>query len=132
MLQLQEQQAAQAMLAQMLAQQQGQDITQAQGMAQGTLGSQGMDDAMRQFYLGGGVGQDLASTQRDNDAARAAMGYQDQQSALTNQLFNAGVGAGAGALGTIGTMGSKSTDNYYGNTDSLMGSNASEWDNPYK
>lgn len=108
MLQLQEQQSAQAMLAQLLAQQQGQDISQAQGMAGGVQGSQGLSDAMRQFYLGGGVGMDLAGTERDNQIGRAQAGFNDQQSALTNQLFNAGAGAAAGALGTYGSMGSNS------------------------
>lgn len=104
MLKLQEQQAAQAMLAQMLAQQQGQDITQAQGMAQGTLGSQGLDDALKQFYLGGALNMDLQGTERDNQVARARMGFQDQMTALTQQMLKSGTAAGAGALGTLGTM----------------------------
>jgi hypothetical protein len=107
MLQLQEQQAAQAMLAQMLAQQHGQDNTQANYMAQGALGSQGLSDAMRQFYLGGGVGMDLAATERQNQIGRAEAGFNDANSALTNQLVNAGVNAAATGLATYGTFGSK-------------------------
>lgn len=105
MLQNQEQQAAQAMLAQLLAQQHGQDITQAQSMAQGQLGSQGLNDAMRQFYLGGASGMDAAATERENQIARARMGYIDQNAALTQGLVNTGMNAGATALGTFGSFG---------------------------
>lgn len=105
MLQLQEQQAAQQMLAQLLSQQQGQDISQAQSMAGAAQGSQGLNDAMMQFYLGGGVGQDLAATERQNQIGRAQAGFTDANNAITTQLFNAGAGATAGALGTYGTFG---------------------------
>ena len=104
MLMAQEQQAAQAMLAQLMAQQQGQDISQAQGMAQGQLGAQGLTDAMRQFYLGGAAGMDQLATEQQNQIARAQLGFDDEQRALTNQLINAGAGATAGALGTAGSI----------------------------
>ena len=107
MLQAQEQQAAQAMLAQLLAQQQGQDINQAQGMAGGTLGSQGLSDAMKQFYGGGMLNADLAATERQNQIGRAKVGFEDQMTALTQNLLNQGMQAGATAVGTYGNFGSK-------------------------
>jgi hypothetical protein len=130
MLQAQEQQAAQAMLAQLLAQQQGQDINQATMMGQGTLASFGMDDAMRQFYTGGSIQQDIAATERGNNVARAQMGFNDYNAALGRDLVNSGLQAGATAVGTYGTMGSNQ-NKAANTTDTLMGSNPSEWSNPY-
>lgn len=105
MLMLQEQQAAQAMLAQLLAQQQGQDISQAQGMANTSLGNSAVGDAAKQFYLGLAGDMDLTSTERSNQLARAQMGFMDEQNALTQGLIRRGVnalGTGAGVVGSWG------------------------------
>lgn len=101
MLMLQEQQAAQALLAQMLQQQQGQDIAQAGGMAQGALGSQGLDDAMRQFYFGSGIATDVANQQIQGERGRATLGFdlagRDIQDRLNQQLMQMGAGAAGAA-----------------------------------
>ena len=123
MLQLQEQQAAQAMLAQLLSQQQGQDISQAQGMAQGTLGSQGYDDAMRQFYLGGAQGLDYGAAERQNQLGRAQAGLQEAQNNIYSGYMNAGMNASAGALGTLGSFGGGNQQGHKGtHTDGNYGS----------
>lgn len=132
MLMAQEQQAAQAMLAQLLAQQQGQDINQATAMGQGQLATYGMDDAMRQFYMGGSLQQDLAATERQNAIARAKLGYNDAQTALTQGLVNSGINAGATAVATYGTSGGNKNANPNRYTDSLMGSNPGEWNDPFR
>lgn len=130
MLMLQEQQAAQALLAQMLQQQQGQDIGQAGAMSNTTLGSQGLDDAMRQFYVGGALGMDLAATERENAIERAKLGFQDANTALTQQLLNMGAqGAATGVATASNFFGPKQQTGF--NTDTLMGSNPNEWKNPY-
>lgn len=130
MLMLQEQQAAQALLAQMLQQQQGQDIGQAGAMSNTTLGSQGLDDAMRQFYAGGALGMDLAATERENAIARAKLGFQDANTALTQQLFNAGAQGAATGVATASNFFAPRQQTGF-NTDTLVGSNPNEWKNPY-
>ena len=130
MLKLQEQQAAQALLAQMLQQQQQQDIGQAGAMSNVTLGSQGLDDAARQFYAGGMLGMDLSATERENQIARAKLGFQDANSALTQQLVNMGAQAAATGVATAGNFFAPKQQTGF-NTDSLMGSNPSEWQNPF-
>lgn len=104
MLQLQEQQAAQAMLAQLLAQQQGQDITQAQGLAQGQLGSQGLDDARRQFYMQGGIQGSLSESQLAQDRARAQLGFDLEGQDIANAYNRRFMGAAQTAAGTLASM----------------------------
>lgn len=104
MLQLQEQQAAQAMLAQLLAQQQGQDIGQAQMMAQGSLGSSALDDAMRQFYMQGGVTSDIAANQFDQERARAQMGFDLNAQNINNAYLQRFGGMAASAGGAAANM----------------------------
>lgn len=105
MLQLQEQQAAQAMLAQLLAQQQGQDITQAQGMASGVNQGNAANEAMRQFYTEGQLtaGLNREGRTRDERLARLGInqGYGDLAQAGATNLTN----AGAGLLGSFATTG---------------------------
>lgn len=102
MLMLQEQQAAQAMLAQLLAQQQGQDISQAQGMANTQLQGQQLDEAIRQFYASQGLNAGLAREQTADERRRAQMGLDLEAGRLLQQGINSGVQAGAAALGTAG------------------------------
>lgn len=104
LLQIQEQQAAQAMLAQLLAQQHGQDISQAQGMAQGALGAQGLDDNMRQFYTQSGIGADVAANQIAQERARAKLGFDLESQNLNNILNQRLVGMAQGATGTLASM----------------------------
>lgn len=124
MLQLQEQQAAQQMLAQMLAQQQGQDIAQAQGMAQGALGAQGLNDAMQQFYMQGGIQAALGANQFSQDQARAQLGFDLESQNLRDQFNQGLVGMGQGAAGTALSMwGPKSSGSGYrqvGGQDSIV------------
>lgn len=110
MLQIQEQQAAQAMLAQLLAQQQAQDITQAQGMANTTLGGQAIDDQMRDFYLNGMLGADIGATERQNTITRAQLGFQDDMAALRDQMIKNGMQAAGTGISTA--------SNYFGNSGS--------------
>lgn len=112
MLMLQEQQAAQAMLAQLLAQQQGQDISQAQGMANTALGSQGIYDQMRDFYLNGMFNADVGATERGNSIARAQLGFDDGTRDLNTQLFQQAAGATAGAIGTASQFGGGRTSTH--------------------
>lgn len=99
MLKLQEQQAAQALLAQMLAQQHQQDIMQAQGSAQGALGAQGLNQGMQQFYTSGLIGQMLGNYQYGADMGRANLGFDlESQSVLDQNRRDA-----LNALATAGT-----------------------------
>lgn len=100
MLQLQEQQAAQAMLAQMLQQQRQQDTTQAQAMAQNAFGNQSQQDIWNQFFAGLGSNYDITRGQVAQDRNRAALGFDLEGSALTNQFLGQLGQAGATALST--------------------------------
>lgn len=100
MLQLQEQQAAQQMLAQLLAQQQGQDITQAQGMANTALGAQSLDEAMRQFYAQQGSRYNVEQGQIQGERGRAQLGFDLEGADITNRLIRQGVNAAATGLST--------------------------------
>jgi hypothetical protein len=97
----QEKQAAQAQLAAQLAQMRGQDAMQAQGAASNAMGNQSLNDAMQQFYVGGGIGADVASTQTAADRARATMGFDLEGKDIESQLLNrfGGAAATAGATG---------------------------------
>lgn len=133
MLQLQEQQAAQQMLAQLLAQQQGQDITQAQGMAQGVLGAQGLNDAMQQFYTSGYIDQLLGNYQWQADKGRAELGFDLEAQNLRDQNFRNATQAAAAGAGTLASMnwgGGNDGGGYYtGLTPKWQdpGSSPSEW-----
>jgi hypothetical protein len=100
-LKLQEQQAAQAMLAQMLAQQQGQDITQANDQSQMALRGQALQDAHNQFMMGQGAAQELGATQLQHDTNLMQAGYDLESDDISKDWFNKGMGAGAGAIGTL-------------------------------
>ena len=125
MLQVQEQQAAQQMLAQLLAQQQGQDISQAQGMAQGQLGSQGLDDAMRQFYTGAGIATDTANQQLRGERGRANLGFDLEGRNIDDGLNRQLMGLASGAAGTAASIYGNKT-----NTGDAV-SDPNEWQNPY-
>lgn len=105
MLKLQEQQAAQAMLAQMLEQQRNQDFALSQNITQNTLGQQGLYDQGRDFYLNGMLGTDLAATENQNAIARAQLGFEDKMRDLNERLIQGGMNAGATAAGTYFGMG---------------------------
>lgn len=104
MLKLQEQQAAQAMLAQMLAQQRSQDSAQAQAMAANSLGNQNLNNAMTQFYLNGGISNDAGAAQIAAERARASLGFDLEGRALQQQLLQRYGGAAAGASGAAATV----------------------------
>jgi len=105
MLMLQEQQAAQSMLAQLLAQQQGQDITQAQGMANTQLQGQQLEDAIRQFYASQGLGHDIEQAQIASERNAGKLGFDLAGKDITNRFLNQATQAGAAAIGTIGSFG---------------------------
>lgn len=102
MLMLQEKEAAQALLAQQLAQQRATDAAQAQGMANNALGNQNLDDAMRQFYESQGLNFGTEQTQLQADAGRARMGFDLEASDTADRFGRKAVGAGATFLGTLG------------------------------
>jgi hypothetical protein len=111
MLQAQEQQAAQAMIAQLLAQQQGQDINQAQGVANASLGASGLNDAMKQFYMSTGVAGDTSALQTINDFNRARYGFdleaQRAQDDIQRRAIESATTGGFTALSAFGGGGSK-------------------------
>lgn len=109
MLQLQEQQAAQAMLAQLLQQQHQQDIGQANAMAGNALGNRGIGDQSQGFYLNGMLGQDIGASDRASEIARARLGFNDQMRGLYTQLANNGVNAFSTGLSTWAGMPSNSS-----------------------
>ena len=101
MLQLQEQQAAQSMLAQMLQQQQQQDIAQAHGMAGAQNDASALQNAMNQFYATAGSNYDISRGQIGAERDRAGLGFDLEGAGLTNALLQQLSQSGAGALGTI-------------------------------
>lgn len=103
MLMLQEQQAAQALLAQMLAQQQGQDITQAAGMAGGVNQAAAMQDAMNQFYaqMGTNLATELGQIQHQRNVAQ--LGYDLESGDIGSRMLQRGIGAASTAAGTANT-----------------------------
>jgi hypothetical protein len=105
MLQAQEQQAAQAMLAQLLAQQQGQDITQATGMAQGVNQGGALNEAMKQFYAQQGLELGLGREQRDKERQLTSLGLDQGYANLTKVAADRVVQAGAGLFGNLATSG---------------------------
>lgn len=118
MLQLQEQQAAQAMLAQLLTQQHGQDITQATGMASGVNQGNAMNEAMRQFYTQGQLEAGLGREGRARDLRLSQLGvnqgYGDLAQAGVNSLVNAGAGLAGSYFSAGGKQQSPQHDDPYG------------------
>lgn len=104
MLMLQEQQAAQALLAQMLQQQQGQDIAQATGMAGTTNQANALNEAMKQFYAQMGSGLNIEQGQIGAERNAAQYGFDLATQELGNRLLNQGAQAAAGAAGTVAGM----------------------------
>lgn len=101
MLQLQEQQAAQAMLAQLLQQQRQQDIAQAQGMAQNSLsGQSALDNYYRQLF-GGALDVGAQTQQNALGQGLAQSGFdlasQQQQQGFYRDLINGAATATATA-----------------------------------
>ena len=109
MLQAQEQQAAQAMLAQLLAQQQGQDINQAQGSASASLSADGLNDAMKQFYMSTGVAGDTSSLQTLNDFNRARYGFDLEAQKVQDDIQRRAItGATTGGMAALSAFGGSS------------------------
>lgn len=100
MLQVQEQQAAQAMLAQLLAQQYGQDINQAQGSAQGALNAEQLNDQMVQFYASAGMQGDTNQLQSMQDFNRARYGFDTDAKGIQDESTRRLISGGATALTT--------------------------------
>lgn len=68
-------------------------------LSQGVLGAQGLDDAMRQFYMQGGIAGDVASNQFGQERARAQQGFDLESRDLNNALNSRWVGMAQGAAG---------------------------------
>ena len=99
MLLAQEQQGAQAALAQMLGQQRAQDTQQAQGVAQTDLGGRSLQEMMEQFYAQNGLGAGLTREQLAAERSTALRGLDLEAKDLRDRLVGQGVQAGATALG---------------------------------
>lgn len=117
MLKLQEQQAAQAMLAQLLAQQHAQDVGLAGALASGGLANQQLNQDMERFYGSGAVGADIYNYQRAFDLARAQAGYdleaRDAEARRNAQLAQ----ASATAAGALAQMGNRNASSGYRQID---------------
>lgn len=122
-LRLQEQQAAQAMLAQLLAQQHAQDVGLAGSMASGDLANLQLNQDMERFYGGGAIGADIYNYQRAFDLARAQAGYdleaRDAEARRNAQLAQAG-GTAAGALFQMGNKNASSGYRQVGGVSSIV------------
>lgn len=103
MLRLQEQQAAQAMLAQLLAQQQAQDVGLAGSMASGALTNQQLNQDMERFYSQGMLGNTVGDYQRAFNYEQALLGQslqaRDAETQFRNRLLE-GAGTAAGTAGS--------------------------------
>ncbi len=104
MLMLQEQQAAQAYMAQLYAQMQGQDISQAQGMAQAATNNQSLNDMMQQFYAQQGMSGDLSRLQTANDLNRANYGFDLESQRIQDEEVRRWLQAGSTAASTAANM----------------------------
>lgn len=103
-LKLQEQQQAQAALAQLYAQQHAQDLALAQDQSQYSLQGQALQDAMQQFYAGQGSAGVINRDQNQMDLAGASLGFglEDTKFARENAQAIAGMaGAGLGTLSEV-------------------------------
>lgn len=107
MLKLQEQQAAQTMLAQLLSQQQSQDIAQATGMAHGVNQGNALDESMRQFYAAQGLQGAIGLEQRNREGRLAQLGVNQTYANLAQQSADQLTQAGATLLGGLATAGGK-------------------------
>jgi hypothetical protein len=104
MLMAQEQQAAQSMLAQILAQQQSQDISQATAMAQGQLsGQSALDNFYRQMF-GGALESGAAGQQNALNMGLAAQGFDLEGKAINQGLYRDLMNASATATASAGNM----------------------------
>lgn len=127
MLKLQEQQAAQAMLAQLMAQQHAQDVGLAGAMAQGDLQGQGLNQEMERFY-GSGLTQNILSNyQRESDLARAKLGFDlgardlaDRQRNQLAQMGGAAIGTGIQAFGRGGNTSTRPSYRQVDGQDSIV------------
>lgn len=104
MLKRQEQQAAQAMLAQLLGQQHQQDVGLAGARASGDLANQQLNQEMERFYGQLAGQQQLADFQRQSDLNRARLGFdlEGRDLATRQQQQLAGMAATAGS--TLASM----------------------------
>lgn len=129
MLKLQEQQAAQAMLAQMLNQQRGQDTSWQQGLSGIANGRQALDNLYQQFMTGQEYGLDVAERDADLENIRTKLGLDLDARANARGALNNVVNAGATAAGTYFSTGGNQQP--YGFNPSavtgLQGSDPNEW-----
>ena len=104
MLKLQEQQAAQAMLAQLLAQQQGLDIQGAQNAAAMGLGQTELGMNRELFGANQALNNAIAETDRLNQIGRARAGFSDAEKNLLRGYTQAGMNAVAAGAGAYAAM----------------------------
>ena len=109
MLELQQQQAAQAMLAQLLQQQQGQDIGQAQAMASGQLQGDALNQAMQEFYANSGLGFDTERGQIAHERNLAVLGIDTANRDINKNLLKTGGQALATGAATYANTNKKKT-----------------------
>lgn len=127
MLMNQEKEAAQALLAQQLAQVRATDAAQAQAMAANALGNQSLDDNMRQFYTAGGIGSAVSQTQTAADRARASMGFDLEGQDLRDEMLKRYGGSLATAGATAASFYGKEKSGGYRQVDG-QDSIVPDWD----
>lgn len=136
MLMAQEQQAAQAMLSQLLAQQRGQDAGWQQGLSGITNGRDAARNFYDQFVTGQLYGLDRGERDSNLEMARTKLGLDLEQRTNDRGMLNNLVNGAATTAGSIYSMGGNQNAQAPRNsqaplTDTLMQSNPDEWANPF-
>lgn len=129
MLQLQEQQAAQALLQQLMEQQRQQDFSDAENRAQTALAQQDMLNRYRQSLMGAGIEGQSAQQGRLLDSELASKGLNLERQQMDRQFMQDLMGGGAAALGTVSSYMRSNNNNSpryrrVGDQDSIV----PEWD----
>lgn len=128
MLMLQEQQAAQSMLAQLLAQQQGQDITQAQDMAGAQLQGQSAIDAFYRQMFGGALDSGTNQQQTALAEGLASQGFDLEMDRLNRGFQQDLINAAATGTAAVGqAWGGRPSGSGYRQVDG-QNSIVPEWD----
>lgn len=112
MLQLQEQEAARQMLAQLLAQQQGLDIQGAQNAAAMGLGQTELGMNRELFGSSQALNNAIAEADRMNQLGRARAGFSDAEKNLLRGYTQAGMNAVATGAGAYANMNKSSGSGY--------------------
>ena len=123
MLMLKEQQSAQALLAQQLAQQRAQDLMQAQGGASNVMGNQALDNAMQQFYASGANQGNINRAQGMVSDRSTALGLNLNATDIADRnrraLEDKAIGAGGTVAGAIASQIGRGSGTRYRQVDGV-------------